>query len=370
MNAAEAAPLTPAPRFELRGTWIALLVPLLIAASQQWVLSWFFQSGYRASWQVAVCYALFVVQVGVAGAIAGRFIPGMLGWLVFAWTMLVIDLLTFCMAVSQRGGWHESGKVLACALVSAQVGAVVVWGVLGEQRWTVRVPVTVVIGAVMLLGWRILLVQLSYYNDWFSLLLMQTVLLLAICMVFLQRGCRLRQTTSATSASELITSKGVWQFNLKDAFILTTAIAIVMAVFKLTAGWQETHSRQFSILPFVSEIVLAATLAMVMFTALWTAFGERPWYVRFLVLISLAAGTAAIFGWCGENFRDWMVALEQWFRASSPRSWYEWEDYWFTRLGWFWLPWICLSCGFFVATLWIFREKGYRMVMLERRKTN
>src|SRR5687768_4362541 len=91
-------------QFDRRSLLVSILLPLAIAASHQFVLRWFMERGGRDAWQVAACFAVFVLQVGIAGSVAMRLVRGILGWVVFGWTLLVIDLLTFCMAVTQSGG--------------------------------------------------------------------------------------------------------------------------------------------------------------------------------------------------------------------------------------------------------------------------
>ena len=355
MKAATTA-ASPASRFSLRGTLIAVLVPLLIAASHQWVLQWFFQTGYRAPWQITVCYGLFVLQVGIAGAIAGRFIPGMLSWVMFGWTLLVIDLLTFCMAVSQRGGWQDTGKMLACALVSGQIGAVIVWGVLGEQRWTIRIALAGTLAILMLLGWGTVLAYSSFSIAWFPLLIMQSLLLLGVTVFMRWRGRSLRCIIRPSFSAGEYDNKSAWQFNLKDVFLMTTALAISLAAFRVAATLQNTSSSPFFLRTYFVEFVLVGLLTWVMISALWAVFGERRWTVRLFGFIGTTSIVGTLIGIGCEQTERLLIGP-----TGVGVVWWS-EIMWFTRLTWWWFPWVTLASGFLAATLWIFRERGYRLV--------
>ncbi len=341
---------------------VAVLLPLAIASSNQCLYWWFTETTRRDPWQVGVYFLLFVLQVGIVGFIAGRFIPGILSWIVFSWSLFLIDLLTFCMAVSHAHGSIALGPMLGSALVSGQVGAIVVWGILGEQRWAIRVPIAAMLAWTLLLLWRRILDGLLNSTDWYSLLCLQSVLLCALTVVLRGRGCRLMKQAPSGQEDLEANRRKPWQFDLREAFIQTTAIAIAMGVFRVTVSMQRNYSRQFSIQAYIAEIGLAALLATAMLVALWTVFGERKWWVRLSVLVVVLTSIGVLIAWCCEKIYELIVA---------QKLYYLWDSMsWFIRLKAWWLPWICLATGFLVATLWIFREKGYRLVQTNRKTTS
>jgi len=85
--------------------------------------------------------------------------------------------------------------------------------------------------------------------------------------------------------------------------------------------------------------------------ALWTVLGQHGLW-KWLIILSFSAVTVGAS--MGLIFK---------FMTLDNSPWLARDDWWWlAELQFWWIPWLCLSTGFLVATLWIFRETGPRLV--------
>src|SRR6478752_7261910 len=110
--------------------FVGLIVPILLALLDRWLLSREFESRREVAAMQAM--AAFVIQVGLIGVLVARLIePAWLRWIIYGWCLLLTDLNAASSLVPETSE----------ALFTAQLGLVTVWAILGTTRWLVRVPV-------------------------------------------------------------------------------------------------------------------------------------------------------------------------------------------------------------------------------------
>ena len=355
----ESVKLESHPGNAQRWRWLipALLLPLAIATCNYCVLSWISVYSLRDPVQTSFCFLLFVLQVGAASVFAGRFLSGWQRWLIFGWTLVILDVMTFTVAVSGQ----DIGEILAFALISGQLGTLVIWGVLGAQRWIVRVPMAIagLLTATLLWNSAFSLTQLwggmYYFTTWLGLVVLQLALLGGICIFLRWQGCRMSPVRNGSSP--LNQQSSIWQFHLREILLQTAIVAIVITVIRATFPSRSGYSNPMSLASVGMEFLVSLGLVLVMVSALWAVLSKqvtKSWLaVLFANIVFIGAGlglgSSLIVGNSNQSLRYY-------------RSWW-----WLVELEWWWLPWTCLAAGFLAATLWIFREAGYRLVRAERK---
>jgi len=219
-----------------RVIFVGLIVPILLALIDRWLLSREFSS--RRDVAAFQAMAAFVIQVGLLGVLCARLIqPPWLRWVIYAWCLLFTDLNAMSSLVPE----------LSQSLYTAQLGLVTVWAVLGTARWKIRLPVI------------LLLVIPSLAN------IAQTAALCLICFVLRSQRFRLAFVAPADDAPANQgaghASRRPIQFGVGDMLLWTTALAPLLAIVRLQEG------------RILTEGVLHAIVLVV---ALWAALGRRP----------------------------------------------------------------------------------------------
>jgi hypothetical protein len=297
----------------IRVLFVGLVVPIVLSLVDQWLLS----REYYGRRDVAAMQAMlgFVVQVGLLGVLCGRLIqPAWLRWVIYAWCLLLTDLNTLSSLKP------ETGQVL----LTAQIGLVTVWAVLGTARWRIRVPVVLVLIFPLLSN------------------IAQTAALCLICLVLRSQRFRLALVVAADDPEAMShagqpASRPI-QFGVGDVLLWTTALAPLLAVARL-GDWQ-----------LLTEGVLHAIVLVV---ALWAALGAGPAWLRWPLLgvFILAVGL-------GCAYVDWNL-MNNWTTkpafGSAEHRYYFWQWQWTTVAA------FMLSGGMLAATLLIYRVLGYRL---------
>src|SRR5262245_37782044 len=129
---------------------IAILLPALFVAIDRLLLD-ALAGLWRTEWTMLLTMAIFILQIGLMGVVCARWIEWpLLRWLLYGWCWLLIDFQTLiAWAFADQYWWGEAFQ--ASALLAAQLGLAIIWAVLGEARWTVRLPVTLVAAVLLLL---------------------------------------------------------------------------------------------------------------------------------------------------------------------------------------------------------------------------
>ncbi|MGI8977932.1 MAG: hypothetical protein ACR2FY_01775 [Pirellulaceae bacterium] len=310
-------------------------------------------AGLSSVLQSTLVFAFFILEVGLVGAIVGNFLPHPLfRWMIYGWVMLLIDLLVCGHAmVSSNSYVHH--VLPAAALISAQIGLAVVWGVLGTGRWYWRIPPAVGLGAGMLWFW------ISWVTGWSGplmtpVLVVQAIVLFLITAALWVRGYRLEiplpEKGNDAGSRRL-------QFGIRDVLIWTTVMAILLGLMR---GADMLEWKSISDHPSVFLMCSVAFLsAIVVVFSVWASLGKGHPLLRYgllvvmLLVLGAGMGAACVYG------DDW---LQRRARGLLSYRGYDWDLHRWLEVGWWWIAWMFLSGGLLAASLLVFRAVGYRLV--------
>ena len=306
-------------------------------------------------------FSAFVLQIGVLGVLAARLIElPLLRWSIYAWCWLLVDIQSLTAAeLSLRYG--DPTLLLVKALFAAQASLIVMWGVLGTTRWTLRLPAS--LAAIPVLAMPLL----EHRTPSEALFLPQLFVLTIICGLMRWRGFTLAMP-SGPDAADLAPptpetapigagslpqrNLKVAQFGIRHVLIWTTSLAFALGVLRLLGLLSIPGLSRLLSSQLLGYATLGTLIAIVLIVALWAGLGQGRFYLRWsaLAISCLAAGAALIYF---EYRRD--LAWNR--RLLWIQSYFEiLNDYWY------WLAWTCLAGGLLFATLLMFRTLGYRLL--------
>lgn len=307
-----------------------------------------------------IMLAVFVFQIGIMGYLCARFIaPPFLKWLIYGWCWLLVDLQTLTAASFTAPGYGH--QLLALSLVAAQLGLVLIWGVLGTTWWAVRAPVSLLAAAAMSIP--LFNRSFNYGYDSSAFFIAQSASLLAIVIFLRLRRFRLTPPPDG-GAEELFGSSGKdlgnSQFSLRDVIIWTSSLAVVLALFRAFDLLSPARYSYFSIQDWTTYVSGGVIVAMTLLVALWAALGQGSAWRRWAILVlACAAGGAAnfvmesLFGHNGVYSPYPSISF-----YSDPLL--HWKLQW--QMNWWLAAWVSLAGGMLFAALVFFRTLGYRLV--------
>jgi hypothetical protein len=339
----------------LRLVGLAVLLPAMVAAAN-YVLATPLTDGRASPLLIFVQVAWYIAQVGIVGALVGRGLrQPVVRWLVFCWILLLINLLTMALALDQFSGMPL--HLPSAGLFAGQIGLCVVWGILGDARWAVRLPLAALAVGVLLAVW--FNQWMDYQRElWDELLLFNVVTLAALCALVRLTGFRLAIVDPHAGDSPSGGASFKLQFGIKHVLTWMTALAILLGIGRGMdlLRWEVAREVFNQYKPW--KIMMAAASGMTIIVALWVALGTGRWWWRYPagVLMVLLLGSL-LAEW--NNTRN---LASQALANSGGWRLVEWELMPWYEIGWWWLPWMLLSAGLLAATLIILRVRGYRLV--------
>src|SRR4029079_10155620 len=121
----------------------AVLVPVVVAASNQLLLRAIGTRLELAPW----LYPWIVTSTAALSWCTGRYLgPAWLCWIIFAWCLALLDLLTFIACITHRVEYQ-----FGYALVSAQIGLLILWAIAGPGPWQLRLPSIAAVAPVVII---------------------------------------------------------------------------------------------------------------------------------------------------------------------------------------------------------------------------
>lgn len=278
-------------------------------------------------------YGLFVGQTALLSWTAGRFLDGW-GWrlLVVGWVLAMVDGQ---LPIPQSAIWKSTTPLLVYAFLSAQFGALALWGVLGNWSWPLRLP------AVMLASLPlVLLIPNTEYRAraWLSLLIVQTASLVVLLVALWLARYRLRGPKELAGSGD-----GVRYFTISHLLGWTAAAAVLLGVLRVTQPLLST----FGVGRWLHTGMFGVCCALVALAAIWSTLGQGRWYLRGLVFLVWPPACGLLIWWL-------VVALEH-TASGDYLSWY------MGGLDALWLAWTSLAAAFLAALLLLFRTTGYRL---------
>lgn len=289
----------------------------------------------------------FVVQTATLSILAGSRLPHW-GWrlLLLGWSLLLVNLLLATSAMVDM--WPHNQRLLSLAFLSAEIGALSAWLILGDTWFGSRLCLVALAGVPVKYLGDVLdfsLTQVHWYDPWNIIVSVQIGGTLALMALLRATGYRIERHDP--SGPETV---GVpVQFSIRHLLVATTVVAILVPIVKgslqESSGWMDTR-----------EWLHAATdgivLALVSLAALWAALGSGKWLIKIatFALLAMAAGG-------GLYWLELTVGYARPYASTLEPL---------TQAGWRWIAWTLLTGSFLGGMLLVLRPTGYRLARQRR----
>lgn len=292
--------------------------------------------------------AVLIGQTALLGFLVGRYLPhSRWRWVFFCWVLAIVTLQLPIVAFS---GSYTLPFVVA-RFVSAELGLLVFWAILGSGNWTWRIA-GVMVAVPLLLGYLKLIGggrSLSSGSFWNTLLIVQTCAVALVAAFCRWRGFRLRRIEARVSSH----NGQIMRFNVAD--LLLWSLAVIPALFFLrnggTALFDVTHN-------FSYALPVACCSAACVYVTFLVVLGDRSFVAGVTALFFVPTALGAALTYLANTAPAAMTTarLTQW----------SWRDH-LWRLGWQlgpwgWTSWFLVSSLFLAACLVVFRFDGCRLV--------
>jgi hypothetical protein len=302
---------------------------------------------------VALTMLAFGVQTALLGWLCGRLLTNpWWRWGLYLWGWVLVDLQLITATTYINDGWRSIEDFLPTSLLAAQVGLTIVWAILGDTYWAIRLPACAVLGTLLTLP-----MELGYgiASDSFPI---QVIALGMICLLLRLRGFRLQRVETAleirdanlasASAAHSPPSGGRMQFNIRHVLIWTTSLAVILGTLRFLDLLSLEPWTPFSEGSIVAELTGGLVLACVFVVSLWAALGSGPLWLRLSMLL------VALLG-CGLT-----LGVINYYANFSPNV--SWPQPWSWTQDGGYVMWVFLAGSLLAASLVILRVIGYRLV--------
>ena len=270
-------------------------------------------------------FGFYVLQIGGVGwAVATYIQPWPLRWIIYAWTMLLIDLQ---LAFLTQSVYSDAVRSLSSGIFAGQLSLFVVWGILASGPLVWRLPALLVVLWVYLNFYSMLVLMRQpnwMFLNWSDLVVMQTVVLSILCGCLRLAGFSLgpfvhrsRQQGSASRPRPQIAA----QFGIRDVLIGTTSLALLLALAKAGDLLTLQYVRHIYDRGFLFVFAIAIGTAAVLIVALWAALGRGHVLVRAVTLLAASLAVGWPLGWYCVNIAQPRMAGRDVQAASLPTGW-------------------------------------------------
>lgn len=322
----------PSPR---RLLLVAVLLPAIVAGTNQLLVetlsndtlrTWFFPS--------------LVLSTGAISWCAGRYLhPFWFQAIFFAWCLVLLDFLIMVARLTHRIE-DEFGYVL----VSAQVSLLVLWAVLGPQRWQWRLPaVAALVPLVVFLADGFALAYGSRQDTSWNVMMFITASIAAIlCGGLRYFGFTLQDTSRSHAGGP--GKRPSYQFGMKHMLIWFTVSGPLLLL---------VRSFDFEGTAVFPAALLSVTVATVNLIAIWAVLGSGHWSIRALSLIGIPGLLAIGMSYYSAHIKSTFTAWSPGNYGSITWVIGQMQDHWFA--------WLWLDAALLAALLLFFRASGYRL---------
>jgi len=334
---------------------VGLVLPACMALANHYLLTG--MSGTAISPGVtALIFAFYVGQIALMSWAVARFIERwQLRWIILIWAMVLIDLQLAAMGGQERN--YLRHMCLSTGVMAGQVGAIIVWGVLGSGSIKWRIPALLILARIVWVFFHQLIRINTYASSiqlgFEDLLVLQSVILAVLCGAMRLAGYSLQIASSEPAQAG--PDNGRLQFGIRDVLIGTTTLAALLGLAK--AGdlltWRFAQNLYATSFWFVA--LTAILTAAVLFVALWAALGRGPAVLRCALLILVPLAAAFPIVWYCINVGQPRMILNRDYRL---HHWYQ--------TGYWWIGWMFLAATLLAALLLVCRTLGYRLARSRR----
>lgn len=335
---------------------VGICLPAFLACADRLILSVSVTPKLSAVW-ITGLFGICALQIAFVSWALGKFIaPWPLRWFIWLWTMALIDLQLAVISAVENSVNREAIQCLGTGVLAGQLGALIVWGILGNGPLVGRLPSLLILPfiGINLYGLLVRTSQDGSWNqlDWADLLWLQATVLGLLCLAVRLCGFVLEINLAAcTEGGGPGPANQRLQFGIRDVLIGTTSLAIALAIAKAGDLLTLKAIQNLYAAGFFFVVLIATCTAAVLLVALWAALGRgRTLFMALLVILaSLALG--APIAWYCINVGQPQMMLNRDYRL------YHWY-----ATGYWWLGWMFLTGTLLASLLIIYRTLGYRLV--------
>src|SRR5262245_48277213 len=339
---------------------VGIGVPVTLTLVNQWVLAK--SVPIISVFGTGLLFAFYALQIGFVSWAVGRYItPWPLRWFIWIWIMALVDLQ---LAVMTASVFSHAIRCLATSVLAGQLGALLVWGILGSGPMIWRIPSLLLL---VLVAWNCyeLLVRIRQNASWMQLgwndlLNVEAVTLAALCGMLRLRCFSLQviDLDGDGDGGEGSSSSTSLQFGIRDVLIWTTCLALLLGIAKAGDLLKLEFVQQTYAVGFLLVATVAISTAAVLLVAIWASLGRGRFTLRLLVLVLTALVVGTPLALYSVHIGQPMMVSNRDYRLAH---WY--------AIGYWWISWMFLTATLLAASLIIFRTLGYRLVGVPRRET-
>jgi hypothetical protein len=347
------ATAAPTPR---RIALVALGLPVAIFAIDYLA---FMQSGVMRGGSLGgkFFFAWLVLKAVILSWCAGRVLGfTVYGWIVFFWSQALLDVNTFAASHGAIGFYYDS---LAHTLLSAQVGFLTVWTILGTTAFAWRLTSLLAALAVIIVYSRSLDTNWGFYDlpfvQWIA-----AAVVVGVCVILRASGFTVRrlEPRAPSPAEHGRGQPETFQFGVKHMLIWTAALAPLLVVV------QSVDAQVLRGLVFGDAYpigVLSLCIALATIAAIWLGLGGGPLVIRLAAAAAVIAGTSQLLITLGERWtpprNNWNWRTDRFYQMVA-----EMDDQW--------RAWLAMLVGLLAAMLLFLRACDYRLAKAAPRKSN
>jgi hypothetical protein len=311
----------------------AVLVPIVVAASNQLLLAAIGTHRELAPW----LYPWIVTSTAALNWCTGRYLsPVSLRWIIFAWCLALLDLLTFIACLTHRVDYQ-----FGYALVSAQISLLSLWAISGPGSWQMRLPSVAVVAPIIVAFCGSFVGSAYMARNWNVVMFITAPVVAVLCGGLRYFGFLLREPSSVDTGK-----RPSYQFGVKHMLIwLTVTGPLLLFVRSLDFGGRGLYP----------AALLAVSVATVDLIAIWAVLGGGYWIIRVASLLGVPFVIA-------KGMIYYSVYLKSSSYASRAGGWYGTIGWSLADMKDLWTAWLWLDAALLAALLLFLRASGYRLI--------
>jgi len=317
----------------------AVLIPAIVAITNQLLLAAVGTRRELAPW----LYPWVTASTAALSWCTGRYLhPAWLRWIIFAWCLALLDLLTFTACLSRRVDYQ-----LGYVLVSAQISLLILWAIAGPGPWQTRLPSVAALAPVVIAFCGSFEGSSYMSRSWNVMMFVTSAVVAALCGGLRYFGFVLRDASSMDSLK-----RRSFQFGMKHMLIWLTVTGPLLLVLR---------SLDLSGRGLYPAALLAAGVATVNLIAIWAVLGGGYWIIRIVALVGAPLLIAE-----GLNYYSVYLKTNS-LSSAGGGNWYGTIAWALAEMKDRWTVWLCLDAALLAALLLFLRAIGYRLM---RRQAN
>jgi hypothetical protein len=292
---------------------------------------------------IALLYPWMAFSTAVLSWCTGRYLsPAWLRWIVFAWSLALLDLLTIaaCLSGPVRNDF-------AFTSISAQISLLVLWTISSRVRWQWRLP-----GAVVGMSLLIVFIGNWSWHEWVVLVWLAAVVIGLVCAGLRLAGFSLQLSALNRADGSQIDSSPA-QFGTKHLFLWATALSLLLVAARGLDLYIFARLDATSVFP---AAVLSISLAALNLVVIWAILGSGGWFLRVALLVLLPYGLVIALHSLSIHYHPPLNV--PWPSSPILSLLIHMEGQW---PGWIWLNTILLA-----SLLLFLRASGYRLMRNSR----